>query len=386
MSDPVKIVIASSDFCSPSETFVRRHADHLFGGRTAILSFEPVDCAAPGRPVHVASRAGLGERLLGPLLGPGASPSARRRDRALAAFLRETGAAAVMCEFGYVATKIARPVAEAGVPVFCYFRGADASKRLRNAGYVAALRDVFPHLSGVFAVSRFLVDRLAAVGLTHPETVVIPSGTDTAALTPGETEPAHILSVGRMVPKKDYATALAAFARLAPRHPDLRWTILGTGPMEHDVRAQATAFGITDRIRFEGVADHGRVLHLMRHATAYVQAFRTAPDGDTEGMPSAVQEAMAAGRAIVTTDHAGVPEHIRDGVTGFLAAEGDVDAFADRLDRVLSDAALRDRLGAAARAHAMAELDYRDLYAKAEAFIEARITPWAGGRDAGDGP
>lgn len=376
MSDPAAtIAIATSDFCSPTETFVRRHADHLFGGQTAIISFEPATCAAPGKPIHVSPRAGLTERAMGKLLGPGALPGARRRNEALVCFLRETGVKALLCEFGYVATKIARPVAEAGVPVFCYFRGADASKRLQSAAYVAALRDVFPRLSGVLAVSQFLVDQLAAKGLIHPATVVVPSGTDTEALHPGEAEKAHLLSVGRMVPKKDYVTALEAFARVAPGHPSLRWTIVGTGPMEAELKARAASLGIAEHIAFVGQADHDGVLELMCRATVYYQAFRTAPDGDTEGMPSAVQEAMAAGRAIVTTAHAGVPEHVLHEKTGLLSAEGDVTAMANNLERVISDPGLAASFGTAARAHAIAHLDYRDLYAKAEGFMEEHWRP-----------
>lgn len=361
--------IAMTDYSAATETFVRRHAECLFGGRTAVVVIDPIRDALPGRPVHHFRRATLAERGLGGAFGHAALPSLRRREEALHAFLRETGVGGVLCEFGYVATKLALPAARAGLPVYCYFRGADASKRLRGAPYLRALREVFPHLAGVIAVSRFLLDNLADAGLVHPNAVVIPSGTDTLALTPGPTEPAHLLSIGRFVPKKDYGTALAAFARVAPDHPGLRWTIVGSGPMEAAIRRQAAALGVAEQISFAGTLPHGEAMDLMRRATAYVQTFRTAPDGDTEGMPSAVQEAMAAGRAIVTTAHAGVPEHVTHGVTGLLAAEGDVVAVAANLAAVLEDPGLRDRLGAAARAHAERALDYRALYARAEAFL-----------------
>lgn len=368
---PPLVAIATSSFGSPTETFVRRHAEQLFAGRTAIVSFDPIQGPPPDRPIHIYSRPGLAERTLGAVTGRLGLSSVRARDKALIDFVNDCGVKCVLCEFGYVATKIATPVARSGMPVYCYFRGADASKRLRNRSYVAALRRVFPDLSGILAVSQFLLDQLADAGLEHPRSIVVPSGTDVAAITPGQTEEAHIVSVGRLVPKKDYLTTLEAFAMLAPSHPQLRWTIVGEGPMKPLIRDRAAKLGVANRITFGGRLDHGEVLALMRSATVYTQAFRVAPDGDTEGMPNVIQEAMAGGRAIVTTRHAGVPEHIRHGETGLLSDERDVSAFAQNLEKVLTSPDLRDRLGAAARRYAESNLDYRTLFSKTEGFLSS---------------
>ena len=70
------------------------------------------------------------------------------------------------------------------IPVFCYFRGKDATEALRRPRRVSAYRKLFPQLAGVFAVSQFLLDRLAAVGLSHPNSFVIPSGVDIEAFQP----------------------------------------------------------------------------------------------------------------------------------------------------------------------------------------------------------
>lgn len=362
---PPTIAIVSTEFGKYSETFIQRHVEKLFSGRTAVVAFEAMENGPFDRPFHVYPRVGAIRRAFG-------KRSVRRQDSDLVEFLQGAGVTHALCEFGYVATKIALPIARSGVPVFCYFRGADASRRLRDRRYVARLGAIFPHLSGVIAVSQSLLNNLAEAGLTHPNSKVIPSGTDINAVTPGCVEESHILTVGRLVPKKDPLSALEAFARVAGKHNDLRWTIVGSGTLEAALRSRADTLGVAHRITLAGPRPHHEVVELMRRTTAYFQAFRTAPDGDTEGMPGAIQEAMAAGRAIVTTRHAGIPEHITHGKTGLLFDEGDINGLAEGLNHVLSSPQFRKELGAAARRHACEALDYRKLFASAEEFIIGR--------------
>lgn len=371
------LAIVTRDFSKYSETFVKQHTEHLFSGRTAIVAFKPLQTGVmPGKPFHLFPNSEGNNSLRlwlrslgGTLLGTPTKLTDSRKNEELINFLHSADVTHVLCEFGYVAVELALPLARSGIPVFSCFRGNDASQRLRNKSYVSALRNLFPHLSGVIAVSQFLLDQLAAVGLKHPNSVVIPSGTDTRLIMPRPTEENHLLSVGRLVPKKDPLTALEAFARVARRHDKLRWTIVGSGPLENELRARAERLGLIDRIVMRGILPHERVIELMCRATAYFQAFRVAPNGDTEGMPSVIQEAMAAGRAIVTTRHAGIPEHVEHGKSGLLYREGDVEGLAEGLNRVVSSADLRRDLGAAARAYAVDSLDYRKLYKMTERFL-----------------
>lgn len=369
------VAIATYDYGTYSETFVRRHVSQLFSGRTVVVGAIPPTAHRPDRPLHVYSRPHSGRPgwrgLIAPLADRARMAGRDRKDRALIQFFERNGVSHLLCEFGYVADALAETIRYGSIPTFCYFRGYDATGWLTDAANVAALRRLFPHLSGIVAVSQFLLDKLDEVGLRHPNARVIPSGTDTALFHPGATDPDHVLTIGRLVPKKDPVTALHAFAIAAAKHPGLRWTIVGAGPLEARLREGIARLGLADRITLRGVMPHQRVADLMGSAGVYLQAFRTAPDGDCEGMPSAIQEAMAAGRAIVTTRHAGIPEHIRDGENGLLYGEGDADGLARGLDRIRSSPDLRNRLGAAARAHAESALNDRLLVERLERFLSA---------------
>jgi glycosyltransferase involved in cell wall biosynthesis len=369
-----RIAIATRDIGKLSETFVRRHVAHLFGGQTSLITHRPPPewAGGAGRPAHLFPEARKllprWRRPLIPILGHDTRRLAER-DAALSRHLAEVGATHLLCEFGYVAVEMEQAILRTDLPVYCYFRGSDATKSLRDPGYVATLRRLWPRFAGVVAVSQFLLDQLAATGLRAERAIVVPSGTDLTQFTPKPAEAGHLLTVGRLVAKKDPLLAFAAVSAALQRDPDLRWTIVGSGPLERDLRQRIDAARLADRIVLRGGLPHDEVADLMCRADVYVQAFRTAPDGDAEGMPSVIQEAMAAGRAIVTARHAGIPEHIVHGQNGLLFDEGDHGGLTEALDLALSSERLRRAMGAAARAHAEDALDYRRLYARLEAFM-----------------
>lgn len=371
----VTVAIVTRDYDKYSETFVRRHVARLFGGSTVLVMLVASMAPPRDKPFHVFRR-GETKRKKDlklahcPFLDSIIRANEAKRDaRQLLRFLKQAQVTHVLCEFGYVATEVAEVIAAAGLPVFSYFRGNDASKRLQDPDYVDALRRVFPRLSGIIAVSQYLLDNLAGAGLRHANSIVIPSGTDVDLLRPGGTAAGEILTVGRLVEKKDPLTAMRAFAKVARSHPDLRWTIVGSGPLGEQLSVLRERLELGDQVELAGALPHSKVVERMQRATVYFQAFRLAEDHDSEGMPSAIQEAMAAGRAIVTTAHAGIPEHLEHGISGLVYAEGDVDGLADGLEAVLSSQELRHRLGTAARCHAEKNLDYRILFGQLERFI-----------------
>jgi colanic acid/amylovoran biosynthesis glycosyltransferase len=363
---------------SYTERFVERHIRESFGGRTVVVARRAGDAHALAQPLLVADARSLGSaaRAAG---WPGTLMAYARYShwgiptgtlaQRIRAFWSEHQVMAVLAEFGPLGCWIA-PVARAHrVPVFVYFRGFDASSKLRSSKAVRAYRRMVTQIDGVFAVSAFLVDNLARVGVSHPNTHVIPSGTNPDLFRPGTKDPNLIVSVGRFVDKKRPDATVRAFAAAAASRPELRLEMVGQGPRLDDCRELARAMGVSHRVHFLGARDHRFVAELLSRARLYLQHSVTAPNGETEGLPSSIQEAMAAGAVVVSTRHAGIGEVVIDGQTGWLVDENDEVAYATALLRALEDPALTDRMAHAARRCAEEHLDTQGLQQRMEAVI-----------------
>jgi len=158
----------------------------------------------------------------------------------------------------------------------------------------------------------------------------------------GEGEEGRILFLGRLEPAKGTAELLDAVARLAPRFPRLRLVMGGSGDLE-GLRRAAAARGIEERIALPGWLDAAaRDAELVRASVFCLPSH-------AEGLPMAVLEAMAAGKAVVASSVGGIPELVQDGVNGLLVPPHDAAALAAALARLLDDDGLRRALGAQAR-------------------------------------
>lgn len=167
----------------------------------------------------------------------------------------------------------------------------------------------------------------------------------------------QLVSVGRLVEKKGFGDLLEACALVAGAGLTFRLDLVGDGPLRADLERRVTALGLTGTVRLVGEQDSAAVLARLRAADAFVLTPWVPPDGDRDGVPNVVVEALACGLPVVATDAGGVADAVTDDVEGLLAPPRDVPAVAASLTRVLTDAATRRRLGAAARERAEADFD-----------------------------
>ncbi len=159
-----------------------------------------------------------------------------------------------------------------------------------------------------------------------------------------------ILSVGRLVPKKGMRDLLNACHLLHHRGVAFRCIIVGEGPLRQELEAHIAELGLTAVVTLPGAMAHDRLLAFYRRATLFALAPQVTEDGDRDGIPNVLAEAMAAGTPVVSTSVSGIPELIEDGRTGLLVPPQDPAALAAALERVLSEAPLRHRFAAASRA------------------------------------
>lgn len=163
--------------------------------------------------------------------------------------------------------------------------------------------------------------------------------------------------MGRFVPKKGPIYSLEAFRRAAARDAAITLDYIGGGELFSAAQQFVDACGLNDRVRLHGPAKDEVKHRLTEECGVFLQHSLTDPEtGDEEGLPAAIQEAMAMGMAVISTRHAGIPEAIEHGASGLLVQERDVEGMSEAIGRAANDPALCARLGSAAHAKA------RDLY------------------------
>jgi len=165
-----------------------------------------------------------------------------------------------------------------------------------------------------------------------------------------EPDGAVILSVARLVEKKGLDDLIAAVEILRRRGRRLRLEIIGTGPLRGTLEAQAKHLGLEDRVRLLGPQPHEAVRRAYGRASVFALPCRVAADGDRDGIPNVLLEAVASGVPVVSTHVSGIPELIESEHGGLLVEPNNPGMLADALDRILQSPELRARLTRAARA------------------------------------
>ena len=197
---------------------------------------------------------------------------------------------------------------------------------------------------------RGLADRADRIDLVYHglDLARFPSPPDRPLRAPGD--PFRMMSVGRLVEKKSFDNLIDALA-LLPATLDWRWTHVGGGALDAEMRARAAARGVADRILWRGACDQPEVIAEMRRADLFVLPSRVAEDGDRDGLPNVLMEAASQMLPILSTPVSAIPEFIDNGVHGTLS---------DDAPAALAQA-MRDLAGDPDRAQRMAGAAYERL-------------------------
>ena len=175
--------------------------------------------------------------------------------------------------------------------------------------------------------------------------------------SPEITPPYHILTVARFVEKKGLDTVLKALAELRARGIEFRYTLVGEGKAKFNrkIKDLVHRLGLDDVTTLPGTITHDEVIKLLGSADCFTLGCRKAKDGDRDGIPNVVAEAMATGVPVAATDVSGVPELVTHEQTGLLCPSNDPKALADIIQRALTDNDLRRTIIPAAveQAHAL---------------------------------
>ena len=285
----------------------------------------------------------------------------------LASFADARDADVVLCHFGPNGL-VGIQMKELGVltgKIVVAFHAADITAYVRRHG-CGVYRDLFIKGDRFLPVSEDARTKLLELGCPDGKMRVHAMGVDVAgfsALAPRliAGPVLRILSVARLVEKKGIGYGLEAVAGLVREGVSCMYTIVGDGPLREQLQARARELGISPYVCFIGGQPAERVKGLLKEADVLVAPSVRASNGDEEGIPVVLMEAMAAGVLVVTTRTGGVGELVVDALNGLIVPEHDVGALVQALKRVCQDPAMREALVAAARGTIAARHDSRVL-------------------------
>jgi colanic acid/amylovoran biosynthesis glycosyltransferase len=346
------IAIYTPTLGAPSETFVRRHIEQIAPGQTVVICDAVADefrgWESSNLPVHCTSSflnwniRRFGRTFLGGPLPGSIDPLVR--------YIKRHTVDVVLGEFMDQFLPVYQQLHRNGIQCFVHAHGYDVSSALNNE-QLARSYSCYAGSAGIITMSNASKRALSLMGLPPEKIHVVPYGVDIPERRPPSRladQTVRCLAVGRMTAKKAPLLLLESFSLALGSGANLHLEYIGGGEL-FDAAAQfVRVHGLEDTVVLHGARDSAYVAARLNESDIFLQHSVTDPlTGDMEGLPVAILEAMANGLPVVSTLHAGIPEQVVDGVTGFLVPERDVQAMARRISELASSAELRKAMGEA---------------------------------------
>jgi colanic acid/amylovoran biosynthesis glycosyltransferase len=223
-------------------------------------------------------------------------------------------------------------------------------------------------------ISEYNRQTLIALGIPREKLSVVRCGVSfdvRSVERPWQCHPTlHIGSIGRLVEKKGFDVLLRAVATLKKKDYSINVSLAGEGPLKQDLMDLAKQLSISDRVDFIGAVAHSEVAAWMESLDVFVLACKKDRNGDMDGIPVVLMEAMARGIPVISSDLSGIPELVIHGQTGLLAKPNDSDDLADKIETLLNSALLANSLIGNASRHVALEFSMETNVNRLMAHIE----------------
>lgn len=260
----------------------------------------------------------------------------RDETRRLTAALASAQARVLHVYFGHIAVQLLPLLRRLSIPAVVSFHGADVLVDLHRPRYRRMALEMLGRAELVLARSESLLKALRELGCPPEKLRLhrtgIPLGEfpfhERAAPEGGGW---RLLQACRLVEKKGLFVTLRAFQIFGRRWPRARLTIAGEGPLEAPLRAAAAKWGLGGRVDFAGFVSQGALRTKLREAHLFLHPSELGADGNQEGVPNSLLEAMATGLPVFATRHGGIPEAVEHHLSGWLGDEGDAEGLASAL-------------------------------------------------------
>ncbi|MCK0698134.1 colanic acid biosynthesis glycosyltransferase WcaL [Escherichia coli] len=215
------------------------------------------------------------------------------------------------------------------------FHGIDISSREVLNHYTPEYQQLFRRGDLMLPISDLWAGRLQKMGCPREKIAVSRMGVDMTRFSPRPVKapatPLEIISVARLTEKKGLHVAIEACRQLKEQGMAFRYRILGIGPWERRLRTLIEQYQLEDVVEMPSFKPSHEVKAMLDDADVFLLPSVTGADGDMEGIPVALMEAMAVGIPVVSTLHSGIPELVEADKSGWLVPENDARALAQRL-------------------------------------------------------
>lgn len=351
MPNPV-VVLFSSLLLPPSQTFIQAQGEELRQFTPYYVGSRLVEGLSlpPERALVVNRGDALGTAQEALFKFSGIAPRLYQQ-------VRQLNPALIHAQFG-LSGSLALPLARSlKVPLIVHFRGADATVKDEYARRASInhwvyfqRREALKRESRLFiTVSKFIKEKLLEQGFPAHKIMVHYHGVDTEIFKADATVPREpvVLFVGRLTEKKGCEYLIQAMAMVQAKMPEVELVLIGDGPLRQSLEAMATK--MLTKYKFLGVQPRAVVQSWMNRSRILAAPSVTASQGDSEGLPNVVVEAQAMNLPVVSTVHAGIPEAVVHGETGFLAPERDYKQLGEDMLCLLQNNELWQRFSVSGR-------------------------------------
>jgi len=341
----INVALVSSKQSAYSETFIKQHVEKLPHN-----VFHYYGMPFPHFAHHKSKELNSGikkitRRIYGKLIGN------RLYDyhKALAEDFEREEIDVILCEYGTNGMKLVEVSKMTGIPLVVHFHGYDM--------YVEEILNLYnnyhelnKYASKIIVVSKHMVTQALQIGIKNELIEYNVYGPDTSFLN---AEPQYnsqrIVCIGRFTPKKAQHLVIQSFSTIANDFPESTLHLVGDGEDMLSCKELVAKLGLDSRVIFHGILKRHEIFELLVSALVYVQHSITAPNGDREGTPLSILEAQAAALPVISTNHAGIPDVVLHGQTGYLVDEFNHKEMGRYMAELLSDKEIAKEMGKEAR-------------------------------------
>src|SRR5216110_2700666 len=285
--------------------------------------------------------------------------------RAVEQVLNETKAQLLHIYFGHIAVLLRPLIRQWQKPSLVSFHGADVLVDMQKPAYRHATEEMLSLVRRVVVRSDSLRQAVIDLGCAPGKIEIQRAGIPLADFPfrerniPGDGR-WRLLQAGRLIEKKGLKTTLRAFAGFWKEFPAARLTIAGEGPQLDELQSLARELQIDSAIDFAGFVSQEELRDLFYSSQIFLHPSETGRNGNQEGVPNSMLEAMASGLPVFATRHGGIPEAVENKVSGILVTERDHRALADGLIDCAKDSARLASMGRAASESVVKNLNQKE--------------------------